>query len=145
MLTLCRVQPEFNMAQQEEEDLRDCLCEIGWSVGQADAIVAEGFDSMEELGEMLLKDVSSVCTIISKLPNNRGGIRIGHNLVRRLKGLVWWIRDHQRHDQVANEVDWDLDTCKEAIEHVDMLEESRAANESKIEAPGKLNDGDWVQ
>jgi hypothetical protein len=72
------------MAQQEEEELRDCLYEIGWSVGQADAIIAEGFTSMQEIGEMLLKDVSHVCTTISKLPNNRGGIRIGYNLVRRL-------------------------------------------------------------
>jgi hypothetical protein len=73
---------------QNEADLRDCLCEIGWSVGQADAIVAEGFDSMEELGEMLLEKVSSVCATISKLPNKRGGLRIGPNLVRRLKGPV---------------------------------------------------------
>ncbi len=76
------------MAPNDEDDLRDCLHEIGWSVGQADAIVAEGFTSMQEIGEMLLKDVSHDCTTISKLPNNRGGIRIGCNLVPRLKGLV---------------------------------------------------------
>jgi hypothetical protein len=113
-------------------------------VGQTDAIIAEGFSSMEELGEMLLKRVQSVCTTISKLPNNRGGIRIGCNLVRRLKGLVWWIRDHQRRDQVAIEADWDLDTCKEAIAYMDM-EAARAEEESKIEPPGRLKDGDWVR
>jgi hypothetical protein len=58
----------------DEIELRDCLIQIGWNIRQCDAIVAEGFSSIEDLGEMLLKDISHVCTTISKIPNNRGGV-----------------------------------------------------------------------
>ena len=53
---------------------------------QCNAIVVEGFESIEDLGEMLLKDVSNVCATLSKLAANRGGVRIGYALVRKLKG-----------------------------------------------------------
>jgi hypothetical protein len=48
-----------------EAELRDCLDWIGWNVRQSNAIVAEGFSTIDDIGEMLLKDVSHVCTAIS--------------------------------------------------------------------------------
>ena len=81
---------------------------------------------------------------ISKLAANRGGVRIGHALVRRLKGFVWWIKDHSRRSQLADEANWDLQVCKDSTDYMDM-EDARADNSTKIEPPGKLKDGDWVQ
>ena len=70
-------------------ELRIYLTKIGFNDRQCVAIVVEGFGSMEDLGEMLLKDVlSTVCATISKLPTNRGGVGIGYALVRHLKGFV---------------------------------------------------------
>ena len=96
----------FNMAANVDElELRDCLARIGWNVRQCDAIVEEGFESIEDLGKILLKDVSNVCATISKLAANCGDVCIGYALVRKLKGLVWWIKDHHRHGQDADKAD----------------------------------------
>ena len=129
---------------QEEQELRDCLAQIGWSDRQCDAIVAEGFEGLEDLREMLSKDVSNVRSTISKLAANRGGVRIGHALVQKLKGLVCWIKDHPCRGQVADAVDWDPQICKDSTYNVD-LEDQRADDSAKLEPPGKLKDGDWVQ
>ena len=83
-------------ANVHEQELRNCLARIGWNICQCNAIVREGFESIEDLREMLLKDVSNVCATISNLAANCGGVRIGYALVRRLKGLDWWIKDHHR-------------------------------------------------
>lgn len=127
-----------------DAELRDCLTRVGFGANQTDAIIAEGFNTLEGLGEMVLKDVSYLCTTISKLPNNRGGVRIGYALIRRLKGLVWWVKDHLRRGQDIDEADWDLPACKNAIDHMDM-EEARADDDNKIEPPGKLKESDWIQ
>ena len=95
-------------ANVDKPEVRDCLARIGWNFRQCDAIVGEGFESIEDLGEMLLKDVSSVCAPISKLAANRGGVRIGYALVRKLKGLIWWIKDHHCCGQDADEANWTL-------------------------------------
>ena len=79
---------------QEVQELRDCLAQIGWNDRQCDAIVADGFEGLEDLEEMLLKDALNVCSTISKLAANRGGVRIGHALVQKVRGLVFWIKDH---------------------------------------------------
>ena len=125
-------------------ELRDCLIRVGWGVNQCDAIIAEGFNTLDDLGEMVLKDISYICTTISKLPNNRGGVRIGYGLIRRLKGLVWWVKDHLRRGLTPDETDWTLATCKDAIDFMDM-EEARGEEDNKIEPPGKLKESDWVQ
>jgi hypothetical protein len=56
---------------QEEQELRDCLAQIGWSDRQCDAIVAEGFKGLEDLGEMLLKDVEGRPTSAPRSPSSR--------------------------------------------------------------------------
>jgi hypothetical protein len=121
-----------------------CLALTGWNPRQCDAIVAEGFTNIDDLGDMLLKDVSHICATISKLSNAPGGVRIGCALIRRLKGFVWQVKDHQRCDQIAEAADWTLQVCKDSINCMDM-KDARANNASQINPPGKLKDGDWVQ
>jgi len=55
------------IVNQEEQELRNCLDRIGWNKRQRTAILAKGFGGLEDLGEMLLKDASNVCSTISKL------------------------------------------------------------------------------
>jgi hypothetical protein len=117
---------------------------IGWSPPQCDAIVVEGFTNIDNLRDALLKDVSHICTTISKLSNARGGVRVGCALVCRLKGFVWWVKDRQHRDQDVEVADWTLQVCKDFIDCMDM-EDARADNASPIDPPGKLKDGDWVQ
>ena len=136
----------FNMvANVDELELRDCLARIGWNIRQCDAIIGEGFESIEDLGEMLLKDVSNICATISKLAAKHGGVRIGYALVRKLKGIVWWIKDHHRRGQDADEAYWTLQVCKDSTDYMDMEDTRAEDSNTEIEPPGKLRDGDWVQ
>jgi hypothetical protein len=127
-----------------QAEFRACLALIGWNPRQCNMIVAEDFTNVDDLGDMLLKDVSHICTTISKLSNARGGVRIGCALIRRLKGFVWWVKDHQCRDQDADGADWNLQVCKDSIDCMDV-EDARANNASPIDPPGKLKDGDWIQ
>ena len=52
------------------------IAEIGWNERQCDAIVVKGFESLDNLGETLLKSVSHICTTISKLPADLGRVHI---------------------------------------------------------------------
>jgi hypothetical protein len=85
-----------------------CLALIGWNPRQRGAIVAEGFTNIDDLRDMLLKDFSHTHTTISKLLNVRGGVRIGCALIRRLKGFISWVKDHQRCGQIADQANWTL-------------------------------------
>jgi hypothetical protein len=123
---------------QEEIELCICLARIGFNTNRLrDAIVTQGFTSINNLADIAVKDVSAMCKKISGLSNARGGILIGYNLVRRLKGLVFWVKDQHRRNQIPLEEDFDLDVCKNALERMD-IEEKRDSDDAKIEPPGKL-------
>ena len=133
------------MADNNIQDLNLCLTQIGFNTDRLRAaITAEGFASIEDLGDVSVKDVEDMCKKISGLSNNRGGVRIGLVLVRRLKGRVYWVKDHQRRGQIANAEDWSLDICRNSIEAMD-IEQSRKDDDSKIDAPGKLKAHEWLQ
>jgi hypothetical protein len=128
-----------------EVEFPACLAQIGWNIQQCNAIVGEGFTSINQLGDMLLKDVSHICSAITKLTNQRGGVRIGYALVRRLKGFVWWVKDnHCCGINVCDSNEWSLQVCQDSTDYMDV-EDARADNVSELEPPGKLKDGDWVQ
>jgi hypothetical protein len=93
------------------------LARIGFNTNRLrDAIVTEGFTSINDLADIAVKDVSAMCMKISGLSNTRGGILIGYNLVRRLKGFVFWVKDQHHHNQIPLEEDFDLDVCKDVLE-----------------------------
>jgi hypothetical protein len=96
------------------------------------------------LNDFALKDVADMCKKISGLSNARGGVRIGYNLVRRLKGFVFWVKDHHRRDQQPDAADWNMEACRASLESMD-IEEKRAKDDTKIDAPGKLKPADWQQ
>jgi hypothetical protein len=133
-----------DIADQQLNDLRTCLTRIGFNTDPLrDAMVAEGFSSIKDLGDIKMKDVNEMCKKISGLSAACRGVRIGLVLVRRFKGFVFWVRDHQHRGQVPNEEDWNLDVCKEALEAMDM-EDQRKDEDSKIDPPGKLKDHEWL-
>lgn len=130
---------------QDEIELRICLTRIGFNNDRLrNAIIAEGFASISDMADITMKDVQAMCKKISGLPNARGGVLIGYNLQRRLKGFVFWVKDHHRRGQEADVDDFDLDICKEALERMD-IEEKRDLEDAKIDAPGKLKSAEWLQ
>jgi hypothetical protein len=96
------------------------------------------------LGDFALKDVDNLCKKISTLSNARGGILIGYALVRKLKGLIYWVKDHLRRGITPDDEDWTLEVCKSSIQAMD-IEEERNKEDTKIDPPGKLKAADWLQ
>ena len=126
-------------------ELTNCLEEVGFNTATLrDAILLEGFESLNDLGEIRVKDVEDMCKKISGLSNARGGARIGLVLVRRLKALVYWVKDHDRRGLVPEEGNWDMDVCREMLAALD-IEKSRDDDDSKIDPPGKLKAHEWLQ
>jgi hypothetical protein len=122
-----------------------CLTRIGFNTeALRNAIVSEGFTSINDLGDIRVKDVEDMCKKISGISNARGGVRIGLVLVRRLKGLVYWVKDHLRRSQTPDGDNWNLDVCKTYIAAMD-IERSCQDDDSKIDPPGKLKSHEWLQ
>jgi hypothetical protein len=63
------------------------------------AIVAEEFSLINNLGNIGMKDVDDMCKQISGLYNAHGGVPMGYNLVHRLIGFVFWVKDHHHPTQ----------------------------------------------
>jgi hypothetical protein len=129
---------------QEEATLRDCMERIGLGNLQRDAIVREGFAPVADLRDFAIKDVNSLCKKISTLSNARGGVLIGYALVCKLKGLIYWVKDHLRRGITPDDEDWTLEVCKSSIQAMD-IEEARNKEDTKMDPPGKLKATDWLQ
>jgi hypothetical protein len=76
--------------------IRLALTLCGATNNQRDAIVEEGFTSMEDLLIMEDKEVESMMTNITRLRANQGGVRIGAVLTKKVKALVYWANKQQR-------------------------------------------------
>jgi hypothetical protein len=128
--------------EQGELDLHECLTRISFTTDrQHDVIIEEGFSSINDLNDFALKDVADMCKKTSGLSNARGGVRVSYNLVCRLKGFVFWVKDHHRRDQHPDAADWNMEACRASME----FEEKRAKDDTKIDAPCKLKSADWQQ
>jgi hypothetical protein len=86
------------MAAVDEAGVRRALEVCGASDAQKDAIVEEGFDGMADLLILEDKDISDMMSNITKLAVNRGGIRIGAVLTKKVKALVYWCQEQDRQD-----------------------------------------------
>jgi hypothetical protein len=102
---------------QDEIELRICLTRVGLNNDRLrNAIIAEGFTSIDRMADITMKDVQAMCKKISGLLNARRGILIGSNLQRKLKAFIFWVKDHRRHGQEPDVDDFNLDIWKEAVE-----------------------------
>jgi hypothetical protein len=114
-------------------EFRACLAQIGWNDRQCNAIVGEGFASIDQLGNMWLNDVSCICSSIAKLTNKRGGVSVGCALVHRLKGFVWWVKDNHRCGiDICNRNEWNLQVCQDSTDCMD-IEDARGDDVSKLD------------
>jgi hypothetical protein len=65
------------MAEEGEQGVRIALGICGASNEQADEIIDEGFNGMRDLLILEDKDVTDMMSNLTKLPANRGGVRVG--------------------------------------------------------------------
>ena len=83
----------------DEEGVRMALDVSGANDGQVDAIVEEGFAEMADLVVMDEKDITDMMTNITRFPANRGGVRIGAVITKKVKALVYWCKERKRRGQ----------------------------------------------
>jgi hypothetical protein len=64
-------------------------------------LLKAGFANIDDLGDMLLKNVhtSAPPSPSSRTPVAESALAAPWFVVCRLKGFVWWVKDHQCHDQ----------------------------------------------
>jgi hypothetical protein len=83
----------------DKAGVRMALDVCGANDGQVDAIVKEGFTAMADLAVMDKKDITDMMTNITRLPANRGGVRIGAVITKKVKALVYWCKERKRRGQ----------------------------------------------
>jgi hypothetical protein len=86
------------MAEVGENGVRLALGVCGANDDQKDAIINEGFDGMSDLLILDEKDITDMMSVIRNLPVNRGGVRIGAVLTKKVKALVYWCREQKSQD-----------------------------------------------
>jgi hypothetical protein len=123
------------------DGIRVALTLCGATNNQRDAIVEEGFTSMEHLLIMKDKEVESMMTNITRLRANQGGIRIGGVLTKKVKALVYWAKEQQRQglDLDANQF-----TQAKLTETLSRMMVETGEDDSKPEPPAKFDVHKWV-
>jgi uncharacterized membrane protein YgcG len=129
------------MAEVGEDGVRLALGVCGASEDQMDAIINEGFDGMSDLLILDEKDITDMMSNITKLPVNRGGVRIGAVLTKKVKALVYWCREQQRQDL---ELDANRFTEEELKATLQRMAVEAGDDETKPELPTKFEPQKWV-
>jgi uncharacterized membrane protein YgcG len=108
---------------------------------QQDAIVAEGFENMSDLTVMDEKDITDMMTNITRLPVNRGGIRIGAVVTKKVKALVYWSKEQKRRGE---DLDANRFTEEEMNATLTRMTVETADDDTKPELPNKFDTHKWV-
>jgi hypothetical protein len=125
----------------DEAGVRMALEVCGASDEQQDAIVAEGFENMSDLTVMEEKDITDMMTNITRLPVNRGGVRIGAVVTRKVKALVYWCKEQKRR---GKDLDANRFTEEELEETLTRMSVETADDDTKPELPTKFDTHKWV-
>ena len=125
----------------DEVGVRMALAVCGASDGQQDAIILEGINEMNDLTVLDDKVVGDMIAGITKLPTNRGGIRSGAIITKRVKALVYWTKEQKRRgaDLDANRFD------DEALENtLALMAHESIDDDTKPELPTTFDPNKWV-
>lgn len=142
---------QMNPAQQPllqgEEAVHHVLNICGFTIAaERESLITEGFHDLSDFGIMNSRDITEMTSKLSKLPMNRGGMRIGAVHVRRLEGLVYWVMDRQRRSQPLVAEEFTQEIRDQSIHYADTeYKQVRATEASNIPMAGKFTPSQWVE
>lgn len=98
------------------DPLRACSTVCGLSANQQNAIIAEGFNTLDDFNLLCPKHITDMIKRIVSLPVACGGIRIGQLQIRRLEAFLYWTFDCRRRNLPFNYLEFTAAKVNECIE-----------------------------
>ncbi len=106
-----------------------------FSSAQSKTLREEGYSSLSHLYNWKHKDIRSLMENLSNHPANRSGQRFGHQKIKNMQALAWFLTDRQRRGLA---VDLDL-YCQKVDEYISLAEiDSMVAKDETITKPEKF-------
>ena len=128
------------------EDVHHVLtvCGISTDVARQVFILVEGLDSLDSFGDLSGdNDVTEMAKRMAGRPMVNGRVILGTTHIKRIQGLVHWVKDHQKRNLVANYLEWDADTMQAAMDRKESEKNVESVDIDMID-PGKCNtDHGW--
>jgi hypothetical protein len=116
------------------------------TAAERQSLIAEGFHELSDFKIMTSRAITEMASKLSKIPQNRGGIKIGAVHVRRLEGLAYWVMDRQRRLQPLVAEEFTPEVRDESIDYADTEQRQlRAADASNVPMTGKFSPNQWVE
>ena len=124
-----------------EDGVRMALVVCGATQEQVDAIVQEGFTEMADLAIMDDKEIADMMTNITRLQANRGGVRIGAVVTKKVKALVYWCKEQKRQGKDLDANQFDQGALEDTLTRMAVED---VEDDSKPELPTKFDTHKWV-
>lgn len=104
-------------------------------------IMQEGFDTLESFKLITMKDIDAMAKSFAERTGNRR-IEIPIVRLRRLKAMVYWIKDCYRCGQIPDPANFNEDSIQIALQQMEVEKQlmEQAETVSKATSPGKLED-----
>ena len=123
------------------EGVSKVLLLCGCSAEQRNALVGEGFQVMIDFLVIQAKDVAGMCTNLARIPNNRGGSKIGTVIMKKVEALVMWCHDREREGLELDANAFDQDTLTEYVKKGQLDD---AGDQTSPEPPKDFKVLKWV-
>jgi len=116
------------------------LDQCGLSEQQIEAIAEEGYLMITNFSLNWYTDIDSFMKKLQALPPERGGVRLGHMHVLRLKAFLYWLKNQSRRgiDLYDPREDFGQYELHESIKALETYEDLEKAKDSKTTAPDKF-------
>jgi len=122
-------------------DLQACMETCGLSPQQIDALVQEGYISMDDFAMNRYQDISEMAKRVQALPVNRGGVRFGQVHIMKLKAFLFWLKDRQRRGLPLNLDDdgFNDPQLEKAVQEYRAEVELKEANDTTVKVLDKFS------
>ena len=130
----------------QNEDVHHVLtvCGIAAEASRQVFILIEGLDTLESFGDLSGdSDVTEMAKRMASRPIANGRVILGTTHIKRIQGLVYWIKDHQKRDLVADYNEWTIDVMRSAMTRKESEKNFSSVDVDMID-PGKCQtDHGW--
>jgi hypothetical protein len=123
------------------EDVHHVLtvCGIGTDVEHQVFILVEGLNSLDSFGDLSGdNDVTEMAKRLAGRPVVNGHVIVGTKHIKRIQGLVHWVKDHQKRNLVTDYLEWDAGTMQAAMDRKESQKNFENVDIDMID-PGKCN------
>ena len=112
-------------------------------VAQANCLIAEGYDSVDEMRNWEPDSVDTWCKTKSKLSAARGGCVFGDPKIKNIQAFAFWATDMFRRGRNDDLIGFDEDTLSKYKEMV-RVHKKRTSSTSDVKLPPPLTkESDW--